>query len=124
MKRAVIYSRVDPKDRAVMPARKAAAEALCRENGWEFVHYTDSASGNRPPMQFATGNQLIRPQLTRLLSAIDAGGVIAVIPSTADALATTAELTRKLDEFFEQRHFSSREREEEPSTYYVLEHSE
>ena len=118
MNQAAIYSRVDPKDRTVMPADKAAAEAFCAENDWKFVHFTDSASGNRPPLQFSTGSQLIRPGLTRLLTAVESGAVTAVVPSSSDALASADALMDRITSFLEEHGLTRRTREGDPSYYF------
>lgn len=119
MIRAAIYSRVDPTDRASMPQHQAASEALCKARDWTFTHYTDSASGNRPPLQFATQSQMIRSGLTRLLSAIEAQRVDAVIPSTPDALGANTDIVEKLTAFLEQHGFKREDYDGEPSFYYV-----
>ena len=106
MKRALVYSRVDPNDRTVMPAQRAAAEAICSAHGWRCVHFSDSASGKRPPLQFARGNQLIRPGLTRLISTIDSDDVVAVIPASDDALSTDPELGTKLEQLLLDKGFA------------------
>jgi DNA invertase Pin-like site-specific DNA recombinase len=118
-KRAAIYSRVETADRTLMPARKAAAQALSQARGWAFTHFTDSASGSRPPLQFASGNQLIRPGLTRLLTAVENGSISVIIPSAPDSLATTADLNSKLEQFLKERGFERCEIVEEPGCYYV-----
>lgn len=105
MSKAAIYSRVNPEDRAIMPARKAATEQFCRDHGWEITHFSDSASGNRPPMQFTSGNQLIRPGLTRLLHAVESGTVDVVVPSDPDALATNPGLAEKIAGFLRDHGF-------------------
>lgn len=117
--RAAIYSRVDTTDRAAMPARKAAAESFCQSHGWSFVHYTDSASGSRPPLQFVTGNQTIRPGLTRLLSAVENGSVTVIVPGDDDALSTSDTLSEKLMAFLQQHGFSRQENDGDPSFYFL-----
>ena len=57
-------------------------------------------------MQFATHSQLIRPQLTRLLTEVEAGRVDTVVPSSPDALATKAEVLLPLLEFLEKQGLS------------------
>jgi DNA invertase Pin-like site-specific DNA recombinase len=111
LKRALIYSRVDKNDRAVTSALKAGAEALCADREWSFTHYTDSASGNRPPMQFAGPNQLIRPQLTRLMTALSDTTVTAIVFSAADALATNPALLTRLEAYLAEQGFTRENRD-------------
>ena len=106
MNKAAIYSRVDPTDRTAMPAHKAAAEDLCRSRDWQFVHYSDSGSGTRPPLQFAHQSQLIRPGLTRLINEVEAGRIDAIIPSSDDAMGTRAEVLDRLESYLHEKGFT------------------